>query len=504
MNEFIKSIAKEVPNLENDLEELKKVDNLPLKVESNTTGLSEDQTKALDKIINWLKTYKDVRDENLFFSLTGSAGTGKTTLLGIVLKEIVRLGLFRSTQICICAPTHKAKKVIVEKTKWKISETIQSLLGLKLDLDLMDFDINNPQFSQQGERKMTNYKLVIADESSMINADLYSTMVECGKRSGTKILFVGDTKQLNPVKEDSISLSLTVPTHNYHLTQVMRQNANNPLVLLLDTLRDDIEHNTSNYLKMLKANPVQVNDKGEGYVSSGISNDFALVLNITFSSKEFEDNKNYCRYISWTNQSIGDTNKWLRAKVFKKTNTIEVDEVLLSYKTIVDGDDLILLNSDDYIVSEIKDSVINGTNSVSFIYPLKVHIVSLQGIDTDSYSQVSILEREQENYENYKSIFTQLLEKAKLSRAKADWKKFYEFKNEILVIENLNDQYNNLLVKKDIDYGYGITIHKSQGSTYNTVFVNGKDINKNPNDLERKRLWYVALSRASNKAYIII
>ena len=79
--------------------------------------------------------------------------------------------------------------------------------------------------------------------------------------------------------------------------------------------------------------------------------------------------------------------------------------------------------------------------------------------------------------------------------------RFYEFKNAILILENIFEN-NQLLIKKDIDYGYGITIHKSQGSTYNTVFVNGKDINKNLTIIERKRLWYVAMSRASKIVYI--
>lgn len=45
---------------------------------------------------------------------------------------------------------------------------------------------------------------------------------------------------------------------------------------------------------------------------------------------------------------------------------------------------------------------------------------------------------------------------------------------------------------------------KPQGSTFDNVIINGKDINKHPNEFEKRRLWYVALSRASKKAYIIL
>lgn len=503
MNEFVKKL-----NLDNEtmfqLENLDKEDILPLEDKRKTNGLSDDQNNGMDAILNWLYNYKGSRNEDNFFALRGSAGTGKTTLLGVLLKSIDNMK-YRSSRICICAPTHKAKKVISVKTGWRNSETLQALLGLKMDINLDDFDPNSPAFSQIGDRKIKDYDLVLIDESSMVNTELYKTIVECANQSGTMILFIGDTLQLNPVKEYNISPALTAPIHSYTLTQIMRQGAGNPLIELLDILREDIKNGTANYLDILKGKPTNINEidgKSIGYIMTKDSNKFAEYMTEVFQSQEFENEKNHCRYISWTNDSITSTNRWLRTKVFSCIDTIQKDEILLSYKTVVKDDDTIIVNSDDYRVLDVTDSIVSD-----YEYPLQVHVVKLEGIDTGAKTTIILLKRDAANFKHYQYVYNDILMEAQAKKGKA-WRKFFEFKAEVLVSEDM--VYNNPVlhkdekIKKDVDFGYGITIHKSQGSTYNTVLVNGKNINNNPNDIERKRLWYVALSRASEKAYIIL
>ena len=65
-----------------------------------------------------------------------------------------------------------------------------------------------------------------------------------------------------------------------------------------------------------------------------------------------------------------------------------------------------------------------------------------------------------------------------------------------------------VLYQRDIDYGFAITSHRSQGSTYDNVFVDMKDIifDKNgniyTNKAEMLRRLYVACSRTRHKLYI--
>ena len=72
------------------------------------------------------------------------------------------------------------------------------------------------------------------------------------------------------------------------------------------------------------------------------------------------------------------------------------------------------------------------------------------------------------------------------ARAKADpsnWKKFFEVKETWL----------------DLRAVYASSIHKSQGSTYDTVFLNLADIGKNWNATDVARLLYVGITRAAKQ-----
>ena len=460
--------------------------------EISTIVLNEDQAKAEIAILEWLVRTKNNKDNSNFFALTGAAGTGKTTLLGSVLNKLPS-NYYRS-RVCISAPTHKAKKVLQSKTDWRQSETIQALLGLKVDVSLDDFDINNPVFNPINERKIRDYSLVIIDESSMINQELYTTIVDCAKQYATKILFVGDIKQLNPVKEYSISLALTMPINKYELTTIVRQQNGNPLLELFDILREDIDANTDNYIKYLTANPVMINDKGEGYSVLNRA-DFSVELSKAFQSDAFKEDRNYCRYITWTNVNITSVNKWIRENVFKSPAPLVQGELLLSYKTIINDDAVLITNSDDYEVTAIE----HGVNE----YGIEVLLVGLEGIDTGNCSTVQIVLPTQENYALFLQHHFDKLTKAKIKKGRA-WVDYFKFKEQHCLLESLFNDENKkqLIVKKDIDYGYGISIHKSQGSTYDTVFVNGADINRNFREEEKRRLWYVALSRTSNRVYI--
>lgn len=480
-------------NINEELKQLESEDTLSLNPKKfNDNGLSNDQTKALESLLEWALRVKNNRDESIFYTLAGYAGTGKTTLVSYFLKAITSQG-YRSSRICVCAPTHKAKKVIADKTGWDIQETLQALLGLKLDVNLEDFDVNSPTFNSIGERKIRDYDLVIVDESSMVNTDLYTTIVDCAKGSGTKVLFVGDAKQLNPVKEYTISPALIAPINRYELTEIVRQDVGNPLIHLLTLLREDIANNTDNALELLRAKPEDFNDKDEGYKTVS-GNDFGVCISEVLNSEAFQIDRNHCRFIAWTNDCITTTNSWIRKNVFKHTDKLVVGELLLSYKTVAIDKEIVIVNSDDYLVESITPSVIREYNK-----PIDILIVAVRGVDTGTLSRVKVVVPTQENYKNFVEVHNDFVRQGKEDRRQ--WKWFYEFRNDFTVMETLTEG-KALVTKKDMDYGYGITIHKSQGSTYNTVFVNGKDINKNPNNTERRRLWYVALSRASNKVYI--
>jgi superfamily I DNA/RNA helicase len=54
----------------------------------------------------------------------------------------------------------------------------------------------------------------------------------------------------------------------------------------------------------------------------------------------------------------------------------------------------------------------------------------------------------------------------------------------------------------EIDYGYVLTVHKSQGSTYDNVYVEYSNILSNIKDIEKHKLLYTAITRCINKLHV--
>ena len=88
------------------------------------------------------------------------------------------------------------------------------------------------------------------------------------------------------------------------------------------------------------------------------------------------------------------------------------------------------------------------------------------------------------------------------------WKKYYEFKESCLLLINIAKPDGTIVYSRDLDYGFSITSHKSQGSTYDTVMVDVNDIvydkhgNPYTNAVDINKRLYVACSRCRNKLFI--
>ena len=54
----------------------------------------------------------------------------------------------------------------------------------------------------------------------------------------------------------------------------------------------------------------------------------------------------------------------------------------------------------------------------------------------------------------------------------------------------------------DVDYGYVLTVHKSQGSTYDNVFIEYGNLAANKKDSEKYKLLYTAITRSAHKLHI--
>lgn len=123
-----------------------------------------------------------------FFILNGSAGCGKTFTLKIILKMLEKQYREngRNFDVKVFAPTGKASKVASKATGLNCM-TVHRGLGY------------NPQFGfQYNETNPLDADCVVVDESSMMDITLTKYLLNAIS-NGTKVIFLGDTKQLPSV-----------------------------------------------------------------------------------------------------------------------------------------------------------------------------------------------------------------------------------------------------------------------------------------------------------------
>lgn len=464
--------------------------------------LNEQQVNALNTIASWLKQ-PSTRTSNPFYTLVGYAGTGKTTIMRVLLAYIEQAMKVKNRFIKLAAPTHKAKMVLQNATGME-AMTIHQLLGLKADYNLDNYQIGDVDFNVTGSKLPINQAtFIIIDEVSMVNDNLINDISVIAKDRGIKVILVGDKAQLEPVNQGGVSVAFKNP-NTVELDKVERQKGSNPLLVMLDYMRGIFADGSSNFVHQSK-----LNENGDGVLFVDNTKDGIDILNTMvdmFSSDKFKTDLNYVKALAWTNGAVTNINNAIR-KSMGYTDELNIGEPVSMYYTIEVTDDMYLYNSMDYRITDSGDAT---------------EKIDLLGIELDGKC-VSLLD-ESANIE-FKNIFvvTDKNKETEIAKAiSAKLEEIYALRNTISDKElkvklakfwsKLNSSflttfpimYNGRTIKnKGIDYSYAVTVHKSQGSTYNNVFVSEADINNNSNTRNRNQLKYVALSRASETAVVI-
>jgi len=114
-----------------------------------------------------------------------------------------------------------------------------------------------------------------------------------------------------------------------------------------------------------------------------------------------------------------------------------------------------------------------------------------------------------ENLHNYADLHDKFKKIGKEKKEIGSWGEYYSFRRQNILMKSITKFRNNTprnkyeKIVKDMDYGFAITGHKSQGSTYNYVFVMCNDIEENWRTKEKNQILYVAITRPSICAYIL-
>ena len=158
--------------------------------------LDETQIKALLKVIEII-----TKDEFDFVTLSGSAGTGKTQITKLVTRYLEQA----SIPYLLATPTNKACGVLSQTTQ-RDTITLHKLLSLKPTINILELDFKDLKFSSNSfSSGIPNNGVLIVDECSMINKELFKFIIDKCEHQNSRILFLGDSLQLYPVKEATLS-----------------------------------------------------------------------------------------------------------------------------------------------------------------------------------------------------------------------------------------------------------------------------------------------------------
>ena len=472
---------------------------IPDKKTDNIT-FTKGQSEAIKGLIEFFDS--PYNDSKRIYGLTGSPGVGKT----FVTKYIVNKCKLPNSCIKACSPTHKACRVLGQAIGTH-TYTIHSVFGFRPNLNLEDFDYNNPIFKPVGEPKLKNIKVLIVDECSMLNASLVSYINKICNEHAIKILYIGDSAQLAPVNERR-STAFVSCVKIYELTEVVRQGEDNPIRELLDIIRKDINNKTLDCLSFLTTlNSPIYNSKGEGF---GVVNNkqFTNIIKEKFNDEEFTKNIELYKVIAYTNLKVNYWNNIIRNEIIldAERNFITNNDLIMAYETILDEYmSPIISNSEEYI---IKDMV----NYTDDKYDFKGFLIKFQLVNGGMITKPLFVIDHRDKYTilQYIKVLEELIANAKKAtggtRAKR-WKEYYNFKENYLLATNIK-RGNQIIYSRDIDYAFAITANKAQGSTYDNVFIDLNDICftntgiLRDNKDEMLRRLYVAISRARHEVIL--
>ena len=234
--------------------------------------------------------------------------------------------------------------------------------------------------------------------------------------------------------------------------------------------------------------------------------EFKNAIDMSFSNEDYTKNIDMYRIIAYTNACVTSWNTYIRNSIIKDSDKsiITKNDLIMSYETIVNEFlETIINNSEEYIINDI-------VNFVDNTYNFKGFLIKFQLVHGGKITKPLFVIDHRDNYtlQKYVQVLQTLIDKAKHATGGTRaglWKNYYNFKKKYLLATNIIGRDGRIIFNRDLDYGFAITSHKSQGSTYENVFVDVNNIvydsNGRPytdtNDMLRRL--YVACSRSKHQ-----
>ncbi len=422
------------------------------------------------------------------FLLKGYAGTGKTTTISTLVNSLWKVG----KKSVLLAPTGRAAKVISGYSRRQALTIHKKIYFPKKQKNgSVDFVLQPNKHTDT---------VFIVDEASMIpdrpqNSKLFEngsllddliSYVYSGKKC--KIIFIGDTAQLPPVKltmspaleKDRLEIDYNKIVQEIELNEVTRQHENSGILINATNIRYLIQNNGLHFQFDLHfPDVVRLTD---GY-------DIQDAITTCYDNDGVED----AAFIVRSNKRANQYNQQIRTKIRGQENEISVGDYVMvvknNYFWLKDSSSAgFIANGDTCEVMRIYN--------IKELYGFRFAEVQVRMIDYESqrpFDTVLLLdtltsENPSLSYEDSNRLYEAV--KEDFAHEKSKYKQFLSIKK--------NKYFNALQVK----FSYAITCHKSQGGQWRTIFIEQPYL---PDGISKEYLrWlYTAVTRAKEKLYLI-
>jgi hypothetical protein len=459
------------------------------------------QQAAIDGILLWLT---DPTTQGEWAGLFGYAGTGKSYTVAALLAQLKQLKF----KPIIATPTHKAARVLRSfLASRQLALPVITLAALLRQLPQVDDETGQQLFVSEADAGSVKYDLILIDEASMVrDSDIEALNFVLAK--GCRVLAIGDQAQLPPVESSEpqdLSGAFRRVDRQWVLNEVIRYDGS---ILEIATAIRDAAKGLPNLAPPSLVAPAS-------YSEFTTTTDPQVWLHAAldaFESLDYQQNQDHARILCWTNAARQYLNQQVRARIMGvEAQRFELGELLVCSSPLFDCDHA--YGKEQRIVAHASTELrVIATPEALQNQRLVLPRQPLTATQLDrlrrkhKYPQSLLLEEEESwrcwqlkvRDQDGNPFELRVLHESEVDRFKyvqawakecRDWKQFYARQQS--------------LITSELGYGYCLTIHRSQGSTFNNVFI-ASDWRFCKDEHLVNRLLYVAVTRAANQVTMLL
>ena len=446
---------------------------------------TQDQRNALSVFARFMTD----RSENAAMILRGSAGTGKTSLAGAIVRAVSRLHI----KVSLLAPTGRAAKVFSLNAGLAAS-TIHRKIYREKAFNGADgqFQLNNNMFRDM---------LFMVDEASMISLSQSNTTFGSGRllddlvqyvySSGAncRLLLIGDKAQLPPVGEqESPALRADVlkayglQVYECDLNEVLRQSQHSGILWNATAIREMITYNTATQLP-------QIHLKGFADISIVQGNELIESLASSYSAVGMDETM----VITRSNKRANIFNQGIRNTILGREEELTTGDLVMVVKNKYLEKDR---STDLSFIANGDHAVVRRVRNIRELYGFRFADVALEFPDYDNTELDTVVvldtlttEAPALTHEQNEKLFQSVMEDYADVPRKADRMK-----------QLREDQYFNAM---QIKFGYAVTCHKAQGGQWAHIYLDQGYMTDEMLTTDYIHWLYTAFTRATEHLYLV-